>query len=180
MDLHEYLVKRSAVIPDKQTLIMVPENLAPLHPACHMSHGQALWMAMSCLHHMGRVQGLRKIGEWYVALWQKHGLTVPRGILVPQKQVTVAQARNHFERGRRYHPDGIPDDVDELQVGYAAQTWRNKRPDIPENGQQALRVRLEQAMDDGYWLDYLEGVLGQSAADSKTLGLSPPALAGVK
>jgi hypothetical protein len=165
MDLHEYLVKRSAVIPNKQPLIMVPENLAPLHPACHMSHGQASDMAVCCLHHMGHVLGLRSIGEWYVALWQKHGLSVPRGILIAPRQVSTAQARNYYERGRKHRAD-IPEEVDELQVGYAMQTWHHKRPSIPENGHQALRKKIESVIDDGYWLDYLEGVIGQSAADS--------------
>jgi len=113
---------------------------------------------------MGRILGLYNIGEWYVTLWQHHGLTVPHGLLIVPGRVSITQARNCFERGKRYRAD-IPEDVDELQVGWALQTWRRKRGTAPENGQRALRECLECAIDDGYWLNYLEGVIGQSAAD---------------
>ncbi|NIV32835.1 MAG: hypothetical protein GWN58_26335 [Anaerolineae bacterium] len=179
MDLHEYLVKRSSVSPDKQPLIMVPENLAPLHHSCHMAHGQEREMAVRCLHHIGHLRGLRRIGEWYVALWQEHELGVPRGILIPPGKESVPRARNYYERGRTRQA-AIPERVDELQVGYAIRAWRGKRVKLPEGTNAIMHERMVRAVDDGYWLDYLEGILGWSAADYESLRLAQLARAGVE
>jgi len=159
MDLHEYLVKRSAVPRLKQPLIMVPENLAPLHHSCHMAQGQTREMAARCLQLMGCLLGPCNIGQWYVALWETHGLSVPRGILLAPKQETSARARNHYVRGRDYRVS-IPEEVDEALIGYAIRAWRGKRVKLPEGSDRHLHERMIQAVDDGYWLDYLEGILG--------------------
>lgn len=168
LDVHEYLVKRSAVNRTDHPLIMVSENMAPLHHECHMAHGQEHAMATRCLHQMGHVVGLDRIGQWYVGLWEKHGLSVPRGILVPPRSVSTAQARNYYVRGREYQ--GLPTgDIDEAQVGFGIQLWKNRRPDLPQNGHQTLRDQIVRAVNSGYWLDYLGGIIGMSAADNYPL-----------
>jgi hypothetical protein len=84
-DAHEYLVKRSAVPLDKQHLITVPENVVPVHHACHMRWGQTVVFAVRCLEHAISRLGAERTGRWYVSLWETHGLSVPRGLveLVP-------------------------------------------------------------------------------------------------
>jgi hypothetical protein len=80
-DAHEYVVKRSAVPVDKQHLITVPENVVPVHHACHMRSGQTAAFTARCFEYAMSRLGAEPIGRWYVSLWQTHLLSVPRGDL---------------------------------------------------------------------------------------------------
>ena len=78
-DVHEYLVKRSAAPKAQQHLIMVVENCVPVHPSCHMQHGQTKAFALTSLAYACGTLGPERIARWYVSLWEQQNLAVPRG-----------------------------------------------------------------------------------------------------
>jgi hypothetical protein len=80
-DLHEALVKRSAVPPDQQHLIMVHYNTVILHHGCHMGAGQTQEMKRRCLWALCKSRSAKAVGEWYVSLWRDHELSVRKGNL---------------------------------------------------------------------------------------------------
>jgi len=159
--LHEWLVKRSAVPRDKQHLIMVPENIAPLHNRkCHIPHGQTREMALRCLYQAARSVGADRVGAWYVALWQEHGLSVPRGLLLPQKRVPVSLALQYYRKGAALL--GITSDPGwdtDTAVGAAIARWHGKSVESHSSDSIPLERRVA-AISTGYWVTYLEGVIG--------------------
>jgi hypothetical protein len=80
-DAHEYLVRRASVPVARQDLIFVVENVVPMHHECHMAYGATMECKRRCLDYAIHHLGAQRIGEWYVSLWQDHGLHVPRGTL---------------------------------------------------------------------------------------------------
>jgi hypothetical protein len=179
-DAHEYLVKRSGVNPKYHDLIMVPENVAPLHHVCHMKHGQTKEMALRCLHYTARSLGADKIGRWYVSLWQDHGLNVKKGWLLQPHEVPMRQAREMFDKGyallgpcrvRQGHGDGSitdwsSDSIDMRDCAFAQFVPPSKRKAHHKElafSAAEKRIKGNQGLVSyaraGYWLDYLEGVL---------------------
>jgi hypothetical protein len=168
MAVHEWMVKRSAVPKPRQGLIMVPENMIPLHnQSCHIPYGQGKEMAKRCLRHLvPRIFSARKIGEWYVSLRQDHGLSLPAGWLVPPKALPMQMALRRFEHGAKIL--GIPhDEMDwvipgngdvRAMVVFKWQGYKNK-PKPPEKWKDYGLGGLLEAMDTGYWLDYLYGLI---------------------
>lgn len=154
-------MKRSAVPVDKQYLIMVPTNCVPVHPNDEC-HNQSKEMAHRCLSHIvPRIYRAHQVGAWYVALWQEHGLSVPKGMLLPQKDIPMSTAYRLFKHGAAvlgmtdWEPHGGQD-----VAALAILKWRGKKIKKPKSwGKYGLGSLLE-AIDTGYWLDYLEGVLG--------------------
>ena len=160
-DLHEYLVKRSAVPLDKQDLIMVPENLVPVHHDCHMKAGQSVEMTRACLYAACRICGASDVGRWYASLWQEHGLSVRKGLLVPVKRTSIGSALNYFGLGCdlwgfKIEPQADTDEV----IGMAITRWRGHDVDSPDKYQGIPFAALVRALVDGYWLSYLLGVAG--------------------
>jgi hypothetical protein len=180
-DAHEYLVKRSGVNKQHRDLIMVPENVVPLHHRCHMAHGQTKEMALRCLHYTARSLGADKIGHWYVSLWQEHGLSVKKGWLLQPHEVPMYQAREMFDKGyrllgpcrvRQGHGDGSITDwsidgVDVRDCAFAQfvparlRKARHRKlagcagATFPISNE--LLVSYAQA---GFWLTYLEHTIG--------------------
>jgi hypothetical protein len=172
-DAHEYLIKRSSVNIKYHDLIMVPENVVPLHhQPCHMAHGQTKEMALRCLHYTARSLGAGRIGRWYVSLWQEHGLSVKKGWLLQPHEVPMYQAREMFDKGYALLGDGSitdwsSDGVDVRDCAFAqfvpARLRKAHHKELegcacatfPISSQ--LLVSYAQA---GYWLEYLEGVIG--------------------
>ena len=119
-------------------------------------------MTRRCLAHIvPRIYRADQVGEWYVSLWQEHGLSLPRGMLLPRSDVPMTLARRLFTHGAAvlgmadWEPHGGPD-----VAALAALKWRGKKIKKPKSwGKYGLGSLLE-AVDTGYWLDYLEGVLG--------------------
>jgi hypothetical protein len=154
--LHEYLVKRSAVPKDKQHLIMVPENCIPWHnQSCHIPHGQSKKAARVSLRAAAKRLTARAIGEWYVSLWQEHGLSVPRGWLMDPKKVPTTLAVRFYYVGAELY--GFADQVDGSLpiVGDAIAAWRGRRAPAPDEYAGIPFERLVEAVGEGYWLEYL-------------------------
>jgi hypothetical protein len=95
-DLHEALVKRSAVSPAKQDLIFCAENCVPLCKDCHMSVGQTADTAAKSLLTIATHYSAEAVMKWYVSLWKEHEIPVPKGFVRPEKTFTVAQALASF------------------------------------------------------------------------------------
>ena len=166
--VHEWLVKRSAVPKAKQNLIMVPQNTIPLHnQSCHIPHGQTREMAARCLKHLvPRIFSARQIGEWYVSLWRDHGLSIPPGWLVPPRDLPMQMTLRLFKIGAEAlnvpHDEldwMIPGDGDvRALIIFKWQGWKN-RPKPPERWKGYGLGGLLEAMDTGYWLSYLQGLI---------------------
>ena len=184
-DLHEVIVRRSNVPRDEQGLIFVPENMIPVHPLCHTEYGNTQRMKLRCLLPMIRVLGASKIGCWYVSLWQEHGLSVPKGMLLDRKAIPARWCIDMMWVGARVHGElnGVASAVvsmaDEdwlIRAGEA--TWdfrmlvawkwqgynkkskkRNmRRP--PEEYAGVRQATLAYFLDEGYWIQYLVGACG--------------------
>lgn len=132
-----------------------------------MPHGQGKEMALRCLHHLvPRIFSARKVGEWYTSLWQEHSLSIPRGWLIPPKMLTPVLLLRRFKLGAKVlnipHDEinwDMPGRGDvRVLVGFKWQDKKN-RPKPPEKwGDYGLGSLLE-ALDTGYWLDYIEGLI---------------------
>jgi hypothetical protein len=124
-DLHDYLVKRSAVPKDKQDLVMVPENVVPVHHHCHMEAGQGKEMTKRCLYTAAMALGANDVGHWYVELWEEHGLSVRKGLLVPPKYVALSTAIRYFKAGCALKDIQLEQQPENDKViGMAIQRWR--------------------------------------------------------
>ena len=73
-DAHEYLVKRHSVPKAKQHLIFVPENVVPLHHACHMQRAQTTVAREKCLEYAVHHLGAERIAAWYHRIQPEIGL----------------------------------------------------------------------------------------------------------
>lgn len=163
-DPHEWLVKRSAIPTDLQHLIFVPENVVPVHHECH-NNSKAL--TRKCLVHLvPTVFSAARIGMWYSDLWHVHGLSVPRGILYPPKTLPVSMRLRMFNKGCKILGLEIEDwevsDGTDIR-GAVVQRWAGKTrnvPKVPTKWNGVATSRLYTAMFTGYWMDYLEGVVG--------------------
>jgi len=167
-DLHEFLVKRSAVNKRDQDLIMVPENVVVVHHRCHMAFGQTKEMARRCLEQACKVLSPTRVGPWYVALWKKHNLSVPTGLLIPPKDCPLSLALTYIDKGLQFRGHSGPsswkneEGVDARSLTY--KRWQGKSPGGLMKGKiggvtfswDLLRL----ALDEGYWLNYLEGIVG--------------------
>lgn len=181
-DLHEAIVKRSAVPKDRQHLIFVPENVICLHHSpCHMEHGNTKEMKRRCLPVMIRAIGAPRIGEWYVSLWKEHGLSVPRGILLGKREIPVYRCLELMRTGARL--SDILDDVahaiamlsdGDWEIKAKGKSWdfralaslswmgsrrRGWRKPPEEYAGVPLGI-LKDCLDTGYWSTYLAGVSG--------------------
>ena len=168
-DLHEFLVKRSAVPKDKQHLIMVPSNTAPVHHECHMRYGQTKEMAFKCLHRTCTVLNPRTLGQWYVGLWQDHGLSIPRGNLIERSDCTFDMAKQFISQELAHLSQAEPDSW-ETATGedaryliyrlWAAGSLRDGQFRGEIAGVGLLWVTVIGALVQGYWRHYLEGIVG--------------------
>lgn len=175
--LHEAIAKRSAVPKDRQDLIFVRYNCAPLHEDCHLAHGQTRECAKRCLRALIRCQSVVEIGRWYVSLWEKHGLSIPKGFLIPKRVLSGHKSVSLMRLGAPLV--GITLDWDNpkwlisSQTQYArdfralvAKWWstgvrpRKKLKRPPKQHAGVTAEALRSAADSGYWLSYLCGVLG--------------------
>jgi hypothetical protein len=162
-DLHEYLVKRSAVPKDKQDLVMVPQNVVPVHHHCHMEAGQGKEMTRRCLYAAAMALGANDVGHWYVQLWEEHGLSVRKGFLVPPKSVALSTAIRYFKAGCALQGIQLEQQPENDKViGMAIQRWRGHLVANPKRYQDVPFAALVRAVDDGYWFSYLKGVAGLS------------------
>ena len=170
-DLHELLVKRSAVPVEKQDLIMVPENQVPVHPGCHLFHGQKKDFKLRGLWHAARTIGAANIGSWYSKLWLDHGLSVPHGILVPPEKLPLHRAPRLFDLACKlinfYPPEWetpTGDDVRVLALAHWTGRWKPFARKYQWQGAIAgagIWVgKLDDMVVQGYWMDYLLGVVG--------------------
>ena len=163
-DLHEFLVKRSAVPREQQDLIMQVPNLAPVHHACHMQHGQTRDFAIKCLRATALAITAMNVGQWYVALWREHGLSVPRGFLVPPRNCATGDAMRLIDsglalRGIELPADWSTEDGDDVR-GLAIQRWRQGQGRVADGVEISGSV-VSAALSDGYWLAYLDAVIGR-------------------
>jgi len=166
--LHEYLVECSAVPVDRQHLVVVPENCTPWHSqSCHVPYGQTREAACKSLWSAARALTARAIGRWYVSLWQVHGLSIPRGLLPAVRSLSPGIALRFFNKGAGFF--GIPHAEIEWTYGLGGDVralailrWQGKRLPVepPERWGKYPFGSLVEAVETGYWLDYLEGVIG--------------------
>lgn len=165
---HEYLVKRSAIRKDKQHLIMVPENVVPVHPWCH-ENGQSPEMTRRCLRYTAHTLGADLVGEWYVKLWRDHDLPVSRGILIPPQRMRLYQGRRFVVLG--WEALGQPpregwsvpgDQWSDVRDCAFAQFAKKKLPFPLKRAPQENWALLVRCASTGYWLDYLLSVAGVS------------------
>ena len=147
---------------------MVPVNMIPLHnQSCHIPHGQTREMAQRCLRHIvPRIFSARATGEWYVSLLRDHSLSLPTGWLVPPRDLPMQIALRQFALGAEAlnisHDEidwVIPGNGDvRAMVVFKWQGYKN-RPKPPEKWKSYGLGGLLEAMDTGYWLDYLYGLI---------------------
>ena len=163
-DPHEWLVKRSAVPKDRQHLIFVPENVIPVHHHCHNNSKELTRKCLAAL--VPNVFPAAQIGKWYKSLWDRNGLSVPRGALIPPKDLPVSMRLRMFSRGLKILQINTAGwqthDGNDIR-GIIGARWAGKTRNIPKppkEWQGILVARLYEAMDIGYWIDYLEGVVG--------------------
>lgn len=163
-DPHEWLVKRSAVPVPLQHLILVPENVIPIHHKCHNNSKE---LTRKCLTHLARSRtiALANIGRWYVSLWLDHGLSVPRGILYPPRDLPLSVRLRLFNQGCKLLGIEIKDwQADSIDIrGVIAARWIGKTrsiPKLPREWQGIPVTEFYKAMSVGYWYDYLSGVIG--------------------
>lgn len=164
-DPHEWLVRRSAVSVPKQYLIFVPENVIPVHHECHNNSKE---LTRKCLAHLVPVIfSAIKIGQWYERLWRFNGLSVPKGKLIPPKDLPLSMRLRMFNEGCEtlgVQPDGweTEDGIDVRGAAIARWAGKTRRstPKVPYTWQGISSARLYEAMATGYWMDYLKGVIG--------------------
>jgi len=165
-DLHEWLVKRSGVTPANHPLIMVNENCVPVHYSCHSTHGQSRTMQIYCLALLSMTVGVSKIGKWYTSLWSENNVMVPKGTLYPPSAVPMQSCLRFIETGLAIM--GSEGDVDRFtESGYDLRAlvvlrWKGKKKLPEEPGNQPI---LAEALEVGYWLDYLAGIIEASAEE---------------
>jgi hypothetical protein len=172
-DAHEYLVKRSGLNKKYHDLIMVPENVAPVHHYCkeetgegHIKNGQTREMTRRCLYYVARSLGADRIGRWYVSLWQDHGLGVKKGWLLQPHEVPMYQAREMFNKGywlvnddcSRWSIDGV--DVRDCAFAQFVPAEKRKAHHKELCCARATSPRLVSYARSGYWLQYLEQIIG--------------------
>lgn len=62
VDIHEFLVKRNAMLPEHQDLIFVPENCALIHRDCHHNSRS---VDRDCLDYALRFVPPGRVADWY-------------------------------------------------------------------------------------------------------------------
>ena len=172
---HEWLVKRSAVNPEQQDLIFVPENVIPVHPGCHDEHGQKREATRRALEHAARLIRADRIGQWYVSLWQKHGLSVPKGLFIEPHEIPLYGAVFIFMEGARLlSREPLPDSwkhpadpaIDVRDCAFAQfvpekkAIHRELAAKLPDTFANIRRQVLVEWARQGFWLHYLKGVVG--------------------
>lgn len=163
--VHEAFVKRGAVHIKKQPLIMVPENCIPVCPKCHGEIGQTEKMKAYCLAFASKTIGLTRVGQWYINLWQEHGLAIPKGYLVSEKKVPLNTSLIYMKDGLDllgipYHSWGEEWMFENRDLRYIViNSLRGKGEKLPETLNGVRTTSLFTAFDNGYWLHYISGVL---------------------
>ena len=161
--IHEALVKRSATVKKNQHLLFKVENCVPLHPDCHLTHGQTTEMSRRCLAYMGKTIGYSRIGKWYRDLWSEHNLPVPRGLLKPLRTLKGHEIIGYCK--------GLPEEgwvVREDRIDYrvwVGSRWQGTRPKwsrgvIPLECNGYSKEYIQATVENGYWKEYLEGIYG--------------------
>ncbi len=168
--MHEWLVKRNTVRPENQHLIMTPENCIPVHNQdCHIPNGNSREMTWQCLKAASRALSARAIRDWYVSLWQDHGLSVPKGLWIPPKHVRLHQGPELIKVA--YYKMGGDPDAEDWQCALhdvrhmAVAAWKGKWRKIYGNEDVKWPKRFSKAgmidlVDEGHCLNYLAGVIG--------------------
>ena len=165
-DLHEAFVKRSAVPKRKQDLIFHICNCLYVCHECHMHFGQTNEMTARCLAMAARTVTLPKVGMWYVGLWQEHKLHIQKGLLIPPKQTSTSTCLDIIKRGAVLR--GLPRDLDwsvewldakgrDLR-GAVIRYWKGKKTEQPNPVNGVTFEMLWEALESGYWLNYLAPV----------------------
>ncbi len=161
--VHEALVKRSAVTKKKQSLLFTVNNCVPLHPDCHLTHGQTTEMARRCLAYMGETISYSRIGKWYSELWKTHGLSIPTGLLKPLRTLKgheiIAYCKGLPEEGWGVQRDNT---IVDYRV-WVGSRWQGTRPKwsrgkIPLECNGYTREYVQATIENGYWKEYLEGI----------------------
>jgi len=191
-DLHEALVKRSAVPKDRQELIFVKHNCVLLHHGCHMAHGVEQEMTRRCLRYLAMTVGARYIGRWYYALWNEHGLAVNKGLLIPPKAIKVYEGVRLMEAGVIANRLSLPEMEDsdwvinpgtrhsrdfralcvmrwrttDLVTGKKGSLKKAYRPPVMHAG--VSSDDLIEAVEAGYWLDYIARTMGFTVEEVMT------------
>ena len=168
-DLHEYLVKRSAVPKAKQELIMSVHNTIPVHHECHMRHGQTREMAHRCLDTACCALAPRSIGQWYMHLWAHEGLSIPRGRLIPVKECTFDMAKAyiaHEMAASQMRPprDWYTESGDDARYIVFHYWWNGTLDKTVFQGkigdEEYPWPIIVGSLIQGYWRSYLHGVIG--------------------
>ncbi|MCP4542867.1 MAG: hypothetical protein GY832_37580 [Chloroflexi bacterium] len=172
---HEWLVKRSGLNTKYHDLIMVPENVVPLHPECHERHGQTIQAKRVILEHVARSLSADRIGRWYVKLWQEHGLSVPRGLYREPHEIPLYVGRTMFTEGLNLlyegpHPESwthpSDEDLDVRDCAFSAMVTRKRSSThkelaavLPKSFAGLTQPMLINYAKQGFWLSYTRGVI---------------------
>lgn len=171
-DLHEVFVRRSEVAPKHQDLIMVTENCIPLDHKAHIACGNSKEAIRKCALRMFKRISARRVRDWYVELWQEHGLSVDKGLLLPPKEWRVRNLVPLIELGAAIHDRELPAAGWEVKGGkgtydiraQVALKYQRKRrrwkERIPEHHNGVHTFNLYHWMDEGFCAKYMLGVLG--------------------
>jgi len=117
-------------------------------------------MTRRCLAFIGNRLGYQRVGKWYTSLWQEHGLSVPKGLLIPLKLVKAYDVIRYCES----LPEGdwqVPKKGD-YRV-WVATKWQGRRPKwstgtIPSEWNGVSQQKVRETIESGYWKEYLEGM----------------------
>lgn len=171
-DLHEVFVRRSGVAPKYHDLIMVKENCIPLEHQAHIAIGNSREALRKCALRMFKRISARRVKDWYVTLWQEHGLSVDKGLLLPPKEWKVRNLVPLIELGAAVHDRELPTagweykgekgtfDI-RAQVALRYQGKRRRwKERIPEHHNGVDISDLHRWIDEGYCAKYMLGMLG--------------------
>jgi len=155
-ELHEWLVKRNRVPPDKQALIMDKHNCILVCRNCHDRLGQTKDFARVCLWQAATKLSASSIGNWRFDLQEKLP-SLPDGLLMP-RQVPTATALAWLKLGATIREVALPKCWEyNAAVGEAITAQKGRKGDPLPLGQ-ISHQDLVSLLEEGRWMDYLLGL----------------------
>ncbi len=186
-ELHEALVKRGEVPKDRQNeLIFVLENTIPLHSHCHQDHGHSAEMKARALFALSNRLTAERVAKWYIGLWQEHGLSVPKGILIPKRKVPPYDYSRLANIGAAIESFELSAADWEVEIDGRKWDWRvciGKRWAGAKGHSKIKPLKVFNGVRDtnmlslinsGYWFSYLCGCIGFEPSDAlETITYTP-------
>lgn len=175
-DMHEWMVPRSSMPVDKQDLIFTKENCVPV---CHECHMDKAGDHVRFLAYLSGPVGLAAIGKWLTGLLEEH-YSLPRGVLIEQKLLPMVTAMKMMSSGAELNGERLPEQGWQLAGrkpgsyrdyrAWIITRWKGQYPRwaagrVPAEHNGYTQQKLTGFLNNGYWLDYLAGVIGCKPGD---------------